>query len=502
MVAIYARQSVDKKDSISIESQIEFCKKELDKSEEYKVYEDRGFSGKDTNRPAFESMMRDIKAGLISKVVVYKLDRISRSTLDFARIVDVFKKYNIDFISSTEKFDTSTPIGKAMLQIIMVFAELERETIQKRIKDNYYSRGKKGFFMGGTVPYGFRKVITIIDGHKTSTFEKDFEQLPHLLKMYELYANTDMSLGNISDYLNENNVPAPNGGRWDSAKISRILRNPAYVRADADVYSYYKNKGCIITNDISDFIGINGCYLYGKRESNERKYTNVKDHVLSIALHEGVVDSDVWLLCQYKLDNNKQIKNSGRGKHTWLSGFAKCGYCGYAVSVVTSNGGRYKYFNCRGKTNLKICNGHSRTISVEEVERIVEKYLLEKVAELKSTTLTIEERNSADVNRIKLQILEIDRQIENLLNQLAESNAVVTKYINNKITNLDRTKNDLVEEMKKIILENSKKQPVDEVLKQIDNWADMSIEDKKAICRCFIDKIYIKDDEIKIDWKI
>lgn len=76
---------------------------------------------------------------------MYKLDRISRSTLDFANIINVFKKHDVEFISSTEKFDTSTPIGKAMLNIIMVFAELERETIQKRIKDNYYARGKKGF---------------------------------------------------------------------------------------------------------------------------------------------------------------------------------------------------------------------------------------------------------------------------------------------------------------------------------------------------------------------
>ena len=143
MVAIYARQSVDKKDSISIESQIDFCRHECF-PEECKVYEDRGFSGKNINRPAFSQMMQDIKAGLINKVIVYKLDRISRSLLDFANIIDQFHHYSVEFNSTQEKFDTSTPMGNAMLSITMVFAQLERETIQQRVTDNYYQRGKSG----------------------------------------------------------------------------------------------------------------------------------------------------------------------------------------------------------------------------------------------------------------------------------------------------------------------------------------------------------------------
>ena len=130
--AIYARQSVDKKDSISIESQIEFCKYEL-KGGNCKEYKDKGYSGKNTERPEFQQLMRDIESGLVRKVVVYKLDRISRSILDFAKMMDFFQKYEVEFVSSTEKFDTSTPMGRAMLNICIVFAQLERETIQKRV---------------------------------------------------------------------------------------------------------------------------------------------------------------------------------------------------------------------------------------------------------------------------------------------------------------------------------------------------------------------------------
>jgi|GEM_PF-2737749 len=122
-----------KKDSISIESQIDFCKYEL-KGGSCKEYTDKGYSGKNTDRPRFQELVRDIERGLIQRVVVYKLDRISRSIIDFANMMELFQRYNVEFVSSTEKFDTSTPMGRAMLNICIVFAQLERETIQKRVQ--------------------------------------------------------------------------------------------------------------------------------------------------------------------------------------------------------------------------------------------------------------------------------------------------------------------------------------------------------------------------------
>lgn len=502
MIAIYTRQSVDKKDSISIETQIDFCKKEFDSKAEYKIYTDKGFSGKDTNRPDFENMINDIRNGIISKVIVYKLDRISRSTLDFAKIIDIFKKYNIDFISTTEKFDTSTPIGKAILQIIMVFAELERETIQQRITDNYYTRGKKGFGLGGTIPYGYTKSTTIINGQKTSMYKEDSNQSTWLKEMYDLYSGTEMSLRKISFYLNDKKVPTPNKGKWENNKISRILRNPIYVKADADVYLYYKNKGVIINNDLSEFIGINGCFLYGKREANERKYTDVTEHILSIALHKGLIDSDTWLSCQYKLDTNKQIKNSGKGKYTWLSGLLKCGYCNYAVGVIASDAGRYKYLRCSGKRNSNACKGFSRVIKVEEIEKIAERYIFDKIEELKGTTIQIKNNKDNDLNKTRLKIIEIEDKIKNLVSQIAEANTVVMRYMNEKIAELDNEKNELIEKIKRIEVKNKEGQSLDDVLDKMKDWSAMDVEDKKEISHSLIKKIILKDDEIEINWKI
>ena len=109
MIAIYARQSVEKKDSISIESQIEYAKREVF-TEDFKIYQDSGYSGKNTNLPAFHEMMADVQSGRIEKVVVYRLDRISRSILDFADFINILESNRISFVSATEKFDTSTPM--------------------------------------------------------------------------------------------------------------------------------------------------------------------------------------------------------------------------------------------------------------------------------------------------------------------------------------------------------------------------------------------------------
>jgi DNA invertase Pin-like site-specific DNA recombinase len=157
--ALYGRQSLDKKDSVSIEAQLSKGRAVCTANgwEIYKEYYDKGYSGKDINRPEFQKLLKDIEHGYIKRVIVYRLDRISRSITDFANLLNFFGKYDVTFISATENFDTSSPLGRAMIYIIMVFAQLERETIAERITDNYYFRAKQGLFMGGGVPYRLYK---------------------------------------------------------------------------------------------------------------------------------------------------------------------------------------------------------------------------------------------------------------------------------------------------------------------------------------------------------
>jgi len=192
ITAIYARQSLDKADSISIDSQIELCKYESRgvKPQEYK---DKGYSGKSTARPDFQRLLKDIEAGLVCKVIVYRLDRISRSILDFAKLMELFQAYNVEFVSSTEKFDTSTPMGRAMLSICIVFAQLERESIQQRITDSWHSRSQKGFKMGGMLPYGFTTEPYEINGIKTKRLVAKPREMAFIKLTYEMYADPQTS---------------------------------------------------------------------------------------------------------------------------------------------------------------------------------------------------------------------------------------------------------------------------------------------------------------------
>ena len=119
------------------------------------VYEDEGFSGKNLERPEFRRLMRDLEAGRGACLVCYRLDRVSRNVGDFARLIETLNARGVDFVCIREQFDTATPMGKAMLYIASVFAQLERETIAQRVRDNMLLLARTGRWLGGTPPTGY-----------------------------------------------------------------------------------------------------------------------------------------------------------------------------------------------------------------------------------------------------------------------------------------------------------------------------------------------------------
>ena len=386
--ALYGWQSVDKKDSISIESQLEFCKFET-RGDAYKVYSDKGYSGKNTDRPQLQQLFRDIEQGLIKRVIVYKLDRISRSIIDFTNMMELFQKYNVEFISSIEKFDTSTPMGRAMLNICIVFAQLERETIQKRVTDAYYSRCVRGFKMGGKAPYGFRTEPVVIDGIQTKKFTPAKEELDVVRLMYEMYEQPETSYGDIARHFTELGISLFKGTPTRSV-IGQLLRNPVYVQADLDVYEFFKSQGVIIENDIEEFTGLNACYLYKGRDVEESKLKTLKGHHWVLAPHEGVVPSDIWLRCRRKLMTNKSFQPGRKIKNTWLAGKIKCGNCDHALAYMSSNG--YDYLRCQLRVQNKGCIGCGK-IRNAEMERFVFDAMLQRLREFKTLNGDSEKAN-------------------------------------------------------------------------------------------------------------
>lgn len=495
--ALYSRQSVEKKDSISIENQLEYCKYETH-GDPYIEYADRGFSGKNTNRPDFARMMDDIRAGKIKRVIVYKLDRISRSILDFANMMELFQKYDVEFVSSTEKFDTSSPIGRAMLNICIVFAQLERETIQKRVADAYLSRSSKGFYMGGRIPFGFKKVPCVINGIHTSKYEENPEESSQVKLIYELYSDFSTSLGDVVAKLKELGQ-IHYGNPWTRSRIRDVLINPVYVRANLDVYNFFKEQGVSVQNDPSDFIGINGCYYYRGQNKSRRKYTNMEGSNLVIAPHEGFIDPDIWLKCRRKCLSNQSFAFTTKAKHTWLAGKIKCGKCGYALLAKCCNHRPTKYLLCSNRYNAKSCEGAGKLI-LEDVEQIVFNEMKKKLGEFK--VLSKEDNRGENPTRRKL-ILEqanIENEMNILLDKIASSDETLFRYINEKITALEEKKRAI--EQKLTSLENSSQISVTKIEDYVDKWDDLSFEDKRAVTDAMITKISATSEKIQINWRI
>lgn len=495
--AVYGRQSVDKKDSISIESQIEFCKYEL-KGENFREYTDKGYSGKNTDRPQFQQLIRDIEKGLIKRVVVYKLDRISRSIIDFANMMELFQKYNVEFVSSTEKFDTSTPMGRAMLNICIVFAQLERETIQKRVTDAYYSRCKKGFKMGGKPPFGYDSEPFVLDGIRTKRFVPKPDEQEIVKLMFEMYAKPEASIGDLCRYFTERGIVIYRKGVTRSA-LSRLIQNPVYVQADMDIYDFFKGQGTVIENDAEDFVGLNGCYLYQGRDVAEKKTVSLKGQSLVVAPHDGLIPSDIWLRCRRKLMANRAYDQTGRkAKNTWLSGKLKCGKCG--GGIVCSKSKEYIYLRCHNRMDSKGCEGCG-LIRCAEMEQFILNAMLHKMQEFQ-TLNGGEAKANPKLTALKVELAQVESEIEKLVESLTGANAVLISYANNKIEALDNERQCLAKSIADLTIDTVAPEQMIRISGYLDDWDNVDFDDKRQVVDAMISVIRATSESVKIEWKI
>jgi len=492
MKAIYGRQSVDKQDSISINSQIEFCQYEL-KGDRYRAYTDKGFSGKNTDRPQFQELIHDIEQGLISTVIVYKLDRISRSIIDFARMMELFQQYNVEFVSATEKFDTSTPMGRAMLNICIVFAQLERETIQKRVQDAFHSRCRKGFFMSGQAPYGYTLEPTVIDGIRTKKMTAHPEAAEHIRLMYEMYARPNVSLGDIISHFLDQEI-VTDGIELTRSQISRMLKNPVYVQADLDVYDFFKAHGADVVNKAADFSGTNGCYFYTGQNAAEGKTADLKNHTLVIAPHEGLVPSDIWLACRKKLMNNMTFRQH-KAKNTWLAGKVKCGRCG--AGLMGSN----NYFRCRKRADAKSCEGCG-TIRVHEFEESIYNEMMKKLRGFQTLTKDNSAKISPKLTVLNVELAQVDAEIEKLLDSLTGANPTLLSYANSKIEELDTKRQSLLKAIADMRTSTLSPEHAESISGYLTNWDDVSFEDRRLVVDGLISRIQATNQSVQIEWKV
>ncbi len=497
--AIYTRQSVDRIDSISVESQAEFCKKEVI-GQEVRVYSDKGYSGKNIDRPDFQKMMQDIKAGKVRRVIVYRLDRISRSVLDFANVIDVFQKHHVDFVSTMEKFDTGTPIGKAMLMIVMIFAQLERETIQQRVVDAYISRSRRGFYMGGRVPYGFRLKETVVDGVHTKMYEPVEEEANVVRRIFSLYAEPQTSFGDIMRYLEAHSITKRDGRLFNRSRLRDVIINPAYVRADYQLYDFFEAQGTNLANPPEEFIGVNGAYLYSGSEK-KRKSVSLEGHTLVLAPHEGLVDADIWIRCRSKCLNNQSVAKPVKAKATWLAGKIKCAHCGYALTA--------KIYHCKTKADNRyyLCNNkyhaggcHFGSLNADVVDAIVLEEMQKKLAEF--GTLSRQNQEGCNLKKLELKAKTeaLDKEIAALLDKVAAASEAVMAYINDRIAALDAEKKELYAQLAQ--LDEGRGASLEGISEYMEQWDALSISDKITVVDSLIESITASQEKIEIKWKI
>ncbi len=340
-IAIYSRKSKFTGKGESIENQIELCKEYIKihfcdvRNENILVFEDEGFSGGHLDRPKFKEMMELVKNKEISNIVCYRLDRISRNIGDFAVLIEELNNLDTGFISIKEQFDTSSPIGRAMMYIASVFSQLERETIAERIRDNMHELAKTGRWLGGTTPTGYKseaiEKITIDKKirktYKLTMVDKEIE----LIKIiFDKFIETN-SLTKTETYLIQNNYKSKNNKDFSRFAIRNILENPVYMIADKYSYEYFINNDVELFSDKKDFNGEFGIMAYNKtlqKHGKTHEIRKMKDWIVAVGKHKGIITAKDWIKVQSMLLQNKD-KNyrKPRSNVALLSGvlFCKCG---------------------------------------------------------------------------------------------------------------------------------------------------------------------------------
>jgi len=300
-------------------------------------YDDGGFSGGNMDRPALKRLLSDVKRGRIDCIVVYKVDRLSRSLLDFARIVETLEKHGVSFVSVTQQFNTTHSMGRLTLNILLSFAQFEREIIAERTSDKMTAARKRGKWTGGQPVLGYD---VHPDGGRILVNE---EEAARVRGIFELYLEKRAMMPTVrelkrrawhtKEWVTTKGTLHP-GKPFNKNRLYRLLTNPIYL-------GKVRCKGALYEGE-----------------------------------HEAIVDEVLWRRVQALLQHNGRTGGAGvRNKYgALLSGLLFCGSCD--VPMVHSysqkkNGKRYRYYVCRNaqKNGWDTCR--TKSVSAPEIERFV-----------------------------------------------------------------------------------------------------------------------------------
>lgn len=438
----------------------------------YKVYTDGGFSGSTTERPALEQLIKDAQSKLFDTVLVYKLDRLSRSQKDTLYLIeDIFLKNNIEFVSLLENFDTSTPFGRAVIGLLSVFAQLEREQIKERMQLGKLGRAKAGkSMMWAKTSYGYN-----YDKETGSMTVNEYEALA-IKEIYSSYL-AGMSITKLRDKINEEYQKQP---AWSYRTIRGILANPVYCGLN-------QYKGQTFQGTHKAIISLVD-FEQTQRELAKRQQT------------------------AKELSNPRPFQ----AKYM-LSGLVQCGYCHAPLKVILGqkrkDGTRFKRYECyqrhpRKTKGVTVYNDNKKCDSGYYDMELLEHYVLTRIAQLQNDPDKIQELFSDDTSP-EIDRQAIQKQIDSLtiklskLNDLYLDDRITLDELRSKSADFIKQRSALEYEIKKA--SNDKQAGQRERIEKLldaSSVLDMSYDNQKVIVRELIDKVQVTSDKIVIRWKI
>lgn len=525
-IAIYSRKSRYTGKGESIGNQIDLCREYIrthygDAAAEHAVvFEDEGFSGGNLNRPDFKKMMTAAKDRKFKAIVVYRLDRISRNISDFSSLIEELGRLGIDFVSIRESFDTSSPMGRAMMYIASVFSQLERETIAERIRDNMHELAKTGRWLGGTTPTGYAsesvKSITV-DGKTKKACKLKLlpDEAEIIYKIFDLYEQYD-SLTMTETELLRQGIKTKTGRSFTRFSIKSILQNPVYLIADKDAYQYFVDNEAELFAPESDFDGVRGVLAYNRSDQEKGRatvYNPISEWIVSVGEHPGIISSNRWIRVQESLERNKSKSyHKSRGNEALLTGLLWCS-CGSRMypkvtGRKTADGQVVFPYMCKLKErsrrelcNVRNANGNLLDAAIcEQVKHLADHSsdFMKQLEKAKSAHAGNRSEFETKLSTLRKEQAETQRKITALIDSLADfGDSTAAAHLKKRIEELngqDAALSSRIRELESLTDEGVLAGMEFDLMRQLltvfhDNIDDMTVTQKRAAIRTVVRKV-------------
>lgn len=450
--ANYGRKSVFSDKSDSVDNQLQMSKDYATmhfpgQVETFLHYSDEDFTGANTDRPDLQRLLNDVRNGSIDVLIVYQLDRLSRDVRDFANIYAILEEHGVHFVSVKENIDTTTPIGRAMMYVTVVFAQMERETIAARVTDNLIGLAKKGYWTGGNPPRGYVRSNIIVNGKKHVTIVPDPDGVAYVTNIFDTFLDGGFSLQGMETYYRKNGIRTCSGAFFSTTQLHKILTMPYCVEATPEVYDYFEQKGCLMDpgSPREKWDGAHGVMIYGRSTERHKKHQlqPPEKWLVCLGLHDPFMPADKWLAVQARFTENKFIKTA-KYDVPLLKGALRCS-CGSIMPVSRKkkvDGSVSSWYYClkRMRQGVDACpRSQIKTDILDEKVLDVFRQIEHDPELIRKYAVTMPAASgSSSVSALNKQIASTEGKIRRLAGNLAIlEDSAASKYIIEEMERLD-----------------------------------------------------------------